>query len=222
MPAMPVIPSWTAAALDQALFACAEEPWADQVLLTVLSTLAPMLRARGFTCAEPDEQRLSNQFDQDHVSTHVMRRLGVVDPLGVSDGQRLQANVGIGVMGRLGLAGTRAPDGVWTRSVRLVASVSLAIGYVGTSGERLAGGAPMLVNLSLVSTGCDLFVADTAQVAEWWRTTCGPDVLQSLRGHPPQLLPSLLPGLVGKPEEPQSLAQLLEDLVERCVAEMAP
>lgn len=218
----PHLKPWTEAELDEALFGCAEESWTDQTMRRILTSLAPQLQSRGFACGDPEDPALVTRFDSNHAAAHVTRRLAVQDPLGVADGRRLQANVVIGLVARLGASGLRSSGEVWQRSVRAVATVSLSIEYAASSGESLSGVQLLIAGLELVSCGSDLLVADVSQVTDWWRTACQVEALQSLRGRAPQLLPSLLPGLLGKPEEPRTLDELVENFVERCVSEMAP
>jgi hypothetical protein len=214
--------AWTEADLDKVLFACAGEPWVDQVLEVVLATLAPLLLARGFGCREPENQTLARQFDNDQATALVMRQFEVIDPMGKVAGRRLQANASIGIMARFGAARPDMADGMWRRNVRAIGTVAVSIGFATATGEALPDAAAPIFSVSLISTGANLEVADVVELTDWWPVICGPAALHDPARPAPQMLPSLMPGLVGKSEEPRTLVQRLEDLVDRCVSEMAP
>lgn len=196
---------WTVADLDAALVDCIGESWADELTTKVFGVLAPMLRSRGFICAEPEKATCASQYDKDYAGIHAGRPLVMVDPIGAAEGRRLQANVGVGLIARMGASFTQSVTGIWQRSVRITTTMSASISYATPEGLPLPTSPEALSSVQLFSAGKDLHVSDIAQVTDWWRTANGMgalNALDALCGSGPLLA--------------------LEDMVERGLDKMAP
>lgn len=214
-------PEWTEADLDAALFACASEPWADEVLTGVLVVLAPLLSGQGFLCGAPEALALRRQFGRDYAVMHVARMFEVGDPLGATHGQRLQASVSLGIVTRLGGERRHPETNAWLRNARNITSLTVSIGYATASGDVIPGAAAPVASVQLALGGGDLVVSDVAELCAWWRGACGIEALQATVAMP-LMMPTLDALWKGKPEEPQTLVLRLETLVDKCVCELAP
>jgi hypothetical protein len=215
-PAPPAI--WTVADLDAALFACIDEPWADQVILKVLRELVPLLEVRGFTCAAPDEPLCNSDFAKDFAVMNASRSFAVVDPIGASDEQRLQATVSLGFSARLGASRTHRDTGRWVRSVRACAFMSVALGYASTKGKPLFQNPQPLAAAQLNNSGEDLMAANVSDVVRWWQSVHSVEALSGLISTtvvPRQQKPFIQ-------QKNVSMLELLENMVERGLVEMVP
>lgn len=219
--AVPHPPEWTEADLGAALFACASEPWADEVLTSVLVVLAPLLSGQGFICGAPEALDLRRQFGRDYAVMHAARVFEVGDPLGATDGQRLQASVSLGIVSRLGGERRHPENNAWLRNARNITSLTVSIGYATASGDALPDAAAPVASVQLALGGGDLVVSDVAELCAWWRGACGIEAMQATVAMP-LMMPTLDALLRGKPEAPQTLALRLEVLVDQCVRELAP